>query len=269
MKIAFDNVSHEEARRLIDAYFGISDAGEPLDQYEAGQRALAEEQPQKPRRKRRTKAEMDEARAAEAEGADHNVTDEDGNFPEEKVDEKPVRRRRRRPQVDNGETRPDGAAAGDDDEPSDGDVETPVRRRRRRASSEDDSSRTSRRSRSKRGDDKGAGAGGDSEEEITPDDVRHGRRQRGEPEESAKASARRRQRSAQEVAEGDVSDDEITDRDVAKAASDGAQQITPAAVRKILDQFAVANVGDLNQGQRREFIDLIEDAIADDETGGE
>ena len=214
MKIVFDNVSHEEAYRLIDAYFvDIPDAGEAL------------EQPQKPRRKRRTKAEMDEARAAEAEGADHNVTDEDGNFPEEKVDEKPVRRRRRRPQVDNGETRPDGAAAGDDDEPSDGDVETPVRRRRR-ASSEDDSSRTSRRSRSKRGDDKGTGAGGDSEEEIT-------------------------------------------DRDVAKAASDGAQQITPAVVRKILDQFAVANVGDLDQGQRREFIDLIEDAIADDETGGE
>ena len=215
--LTFGDLSSDEAQELL-AY-----ATEHLPASDA---EVSVEQPQKPRRKRRTKAEMDEARAAEAEGADHNVTDEDGNFPEEKVDEKPVRRRRRRPQVDNGETRPDGAAAGDDDEPSDGDVETPVRRRRRRASSEDDSSRTSRRSRSKRGDDKGAGAGGDSEEEIT-------------------------------------------DRDVAKAASDGAQQITPAAVRKILDQFAVANVGDLDQGQRREFIDLIEDTIADDETGGD
>ncbi len=56
-------------------------------------------------------------------------------------------------------------------------------------------------------------------------------------------------------------EDEITDRDVSKAASEGAQELTPAIVREVLDQFGVGNVADLDQGQRREFIDMIDAEI--------
>ncbi len=64
-------------------------------------------------------------------------------------------------------------------------------------------------------------------------------------------------------------DSEITDRDVSKAASEGAQEIGPKAVRGILDQFGVSNVADLDQGQRREFIGLIDDAIEDASKAGD
>ncbi len=116
-------------------------------------------------------------------------------------------------------------------------------------------------------------------EESTTEEEPRRRRRRSAPEDSPStalpAGRRRRGRSTSDTAPtvdaGSPSGgkDEITDRDVSKAASEGAAELTPAAVRGILDQFAVANVGELDQEQRREFIDMVEDAIADADLDGE
>lgn len=51
----------------------------------------------------------------------------------------------------------------------------------------------------------------------------------------------------------------IADRDVSKAASDAAMELTPAVVTNVLGEFGVSTVGDLDQNQRREFIDKLND----------
>lgn len=51
--------------------------------------------------------------------------------------------------------------------------------------------------------------------------------------------------------------DEITDADLAKAASQGAEQIGPKLVIEILEQFSVGSVSELKGDQRKEFIDLV------------
>ncbi len=48
---------------------------------------------------------------------------------------------------------------------------------------------------------------------------------------------------------------------MAKAASEAARVLTPAAVTGVLEQFGVRFVGDLSQEQRREFVDLLKDKI--------
>ncbi len=58
------------------------------------------------------------------------------------------------------------------------------------------------------------------------------------------------------------SDDDISDADVAKAASEGAQELTPTVVTAILEEFGVSVVNDLSQEQRREFVDQIATEIA-------
>ena len=55
--------------------------------------------------------------------------------------------------------------------------------------------------------------------------------------------------------------DKITDADLAKAASIGAEQITPANVMAILEEFGVGDVSKLGGEQRQEFLDLIDEAI--------
>ncbi len=57
----------------------------------------------------------------------------------------------------------------------------------------------------------------------------------------------------------------FTDADMAKAASAAAQAITPPAVKEILGQFGVAFTGQLDQGQRAEFIDLLDAAVTHSE----
>lgn len=52
-------------------------------------------------------------------------------------------------------------------------------------------------------------------------------------------------------------DDGISDADVAKAASEGAQKLTPKVVSEILEEFGVGNVAELDQAQRREFMDIL------------
>ena len=58
-------------------------------------------------------------------------------------------------------------------------------------------------------------------------------------------------------------DNEISDADVAKAASEGAQKHTPKVVSAILEEFGVGNVADLDQEQRLEFMTAIDDYEAE------
>lgn len=62
---------------------------------------------------------------------------------------------------------------------------------------------------------------------------------------------------------------EISDEDVMKAASQAAQEATPKAVMDVLAEFAVVNVADLGQGQRREFIDKLDGLTASNELDDE
>ena len=67
-----------------------------------------------------------------------------------------------------------------------------------------------------------------------------------------KRNAKSRSKKAEPVS------DEITDADLAKAASHGAEEIGPKLVTEILEQFGVGNVAELKDDQRKEFIDLID-----------
>ena len=55
--------------------------------------------------------------------------------------------------------------------------------------------------------------------------------------------------------------DEITDADLAKAASIAAEAITPAKVMATLEQFGVGDVSQLKGEDRREFLDLLDEEI--------
>ena len=72
----------------------------------------------------------------------------------------------------------------------------------------------------------------------------------------AEVKKRRNKRKKSQEKEAPVSD-EITDADLAKAASNGAEEIGPKLVTEILEQFGVGNVSELKGDQRKEFIDLI------------
>ena len=76
-----------------------------------------------------------------------------------------------------------------------------------------------------------------------------------EPE--AKPSSRRKGRAEPvEKEEGG-----ITDADLSKAASEAAMAVPPDAVKEIISQFGVEDMRKLDQGQRREFLDLLKDAV--------
>lgn len=58
-----------------------------------------------------------------------------------------------------------------------------------------------------------------------------------------------------------ASDDKITDADLAVAASQAAQKITPKAVMDIMEEFGVGKVNELKPKQRREFLDQLKDKM--------
>lgn len=60
------------------------------------------------------------------------------------------------------------------------------------------------------------------------------------------------------------SDDDITDEDVMKVASEGAQHLTPKWVVDKLAEFGAAMVNDLDQEQRREFVDDVQAALEEE-----
>ena len=77
----------------------------------------------------------------------------------------------------------------------------------------------------------------------------------------AGAKKSRRASKKSEASASSPSDEELTDADVAMAASDAARVLTPKVVTETLEEFGVAYIGDLDQPQRREFIALLKDKI--------
>ena len=156
--------------------------------------------------------------------------------------EKPKRTRRTKVQIEadraaaiagagSGETDPRSEAHA---EGSESDADAPAPRRRRRRESETDT--------------------GPATAEAN---LGRGRRRR----EGAADPTKETSSTSQTSTTSSPSDDAISDTDVAKAASEGAQELTPKVVTAILDEFGVAFVNDLTQEQRREFIARITDDI--------
>ncbi len=147
-----------------------------------------------------------------------------------RADEKPVRGSSR--EVDD---------APHDDKPSQGDTtdEKPARRRQRRPTE--------------------APSGG----KETPVETKpKARRRRRKASADGESSDVRGESSEDEGSDGATT--EITDADVSKKASEGANELTPVGVRKILDDMKlghVDNVADLDQDQRRKFIAKVDAAI--------
>ncbi len=59
------------------------------------------------------------------------------------------------------------------------------------------------------------------------------------------------------------SEDALTDKDVMRKASEGAQELTPKVVTVLLEEFGVGHVGELDQEQRREFVDSIDEKLVE------
>ncbi len=99
--------------------------------------------------------------------------------------------------------------------------------------------------------------------------------------EDGEGTGRRRRRRRGAVAENPTeapantsttkspSDEELTDADMAKVASEAARVLTPNVVTEVLEQFGVRFVGDLDQEQRRELVDLLKDKIDSAKPSGE
>ena len=87
-----------------------------------------------------------------------------------------------------------------------------------------------------------------------------------EPQSTEPKPRRRRKRegelsAAPDAAPSKPDDAEITDADVARAASDAARVLTSKVVVGVLGEFGVANVGELSQEQRREFTGLLREKV--------
>jgi len=54
----------------------------------------------------------------------------------------------------------------------------------------------------------------------------------------------------------------LSDRDISKAASEAATKLTPARVQEVITSYSVKTVGELDQDQRRKFIDQLEEEVS-------
>ena len=128
------------------------------------------------------------------------------------------------------------AAAGGVDQPADaGSEDKPVRRRRRRSAESDT----------------GPSASGEESQPAPP--------VRSRPRRAKEAESDPRE------AQGGGSDN-VTDVDVAKAASEAARALTSPVVLAVLEEFGVGNVAELSQEQRREFTGQLREKV--DAAGG-
>lgn len=93
--------------------------------------------------------------------------------------------------------------------------------------------------------------------EDCPPASRRRRRQLDETGDDAKLASPKRRRRAKATEE----QDEISDADVAKAASEGAQHLTPKVVTTILAEYGVSNVAELSQDQRGEFMTELDNYV--------
>jgi len=87
-------------------------------------------------------------------------------------------------------------------------------------------------------------------------------------EEAPKVSSRRKGNGAAEPAPAEEAaeeetGDEITDADLSKAASEAARVISPPEVTAVIDQFGVGHMREMDQPQRREFLDLLKGKVAE------
>lgn len=161
------------------------------------------------------------------------------------VEEKPekTKRRTRKPK----EEPADEKVENDDKGAGDGGTDTPKPRTSRR--------RTNRKNAV--GGDSDAASGG-SDKASDPVDSGSGGKGTG---------TRTRRRRTTKPAETDAQETTepvsagLTDADVAKAASAAAAVLTPKVVKDVLKQFGTASVNDLDQNQRREFVDLLDEKV--------
>tara|TARA_Y100000310_G_scaffold25627_2_gene24534 strand:- start:9696 stop:10154 length:459 start_codon:yes stop_codon:yes gene_type:complete len=88
-----------------------------------------------------------------------------------------------------------------------------------------------------------------------------------EPEAPKAGSRRRGVRAKAEEPAPPASEGELTDEDVTKAASLAAETLMPKGVTEILTQFGTGDLKALDQGQRREFCDLLTMAVGREKRG--
>lgn len=88
-----------------------------------------------------------------------------------------------------------------------------------------------------------------------------------EPEAPKTGSRRRGVRAKAEEPAPAESAGELTDEDVTKAASLAAEALMPKGVTEILTQFGTGDLKALDQGQRREFMDLLTMAVGREKRG--
>ena len=211
--LTFNNLSLDEADALLDAaaMIGFEDEPEP-EAVEFGKDGFI-----KPKRKRRTKAEMAEARAAEQEKEHAEETDR-GATPDEAEGDPAAgpprgRRGRRRRAVAGGDASTSSAEGTE--------AVNPTGRRRKQAKS--------------------------SAEAADGAKEKKGRRASTKPAES--------------VSSPSDGDEDLTDADMAKAASEAARVLTPKVVMDILQEFGVGVVNDIPQGERQEFVELLKGEV--------
>ena len=186
--LRFNSLTIEQAKQFLKLAAAIFVVGSSAEENGVDEQIDAD---QKPKRKRRTKAEMAEDRVNQAAIDRANL---------EVIDPPPDNR--------SSEEQAEGPRSQEEDDPP-----APRRRKRREATAETAGQFLSR------------------------------------PEPSPKRQRRRKK----------ADDDEISDADVAKAASEGAQRLTPKVVTSILEEFGVGNVAELDQTQRREFRIALDD----------
>ena len=92
---------------------------------------------------------------------------------------------------------------------------------------------------------------------------RRGKKAAPASEEPKKASRRRGSKTASKSESTPDGDNGISASDLAKAASLGAEALTPKGVTAILNEFGVNHTDELADENKREFLDRIEAAIAE------
>ena len=80
------------------------------------------------------------------------------------------------------------------------------------------------------------------------------------PDGDATASLRRGTNTGESPTE--VGTPTLSDGDITKAASEAAMKLTPAKVQEVIASHGVKYVGELNQDQRRRFIDQLEEEVS-------
>ena len=97
---------------------------------------------------------------------------------------------------------------------------------------------------------------------VAEANVKRGRKKRGGGVDPTLAPSKRQKRGTKPSSSATKSpSDDITDIEVSRVASEGAQALLPKYIVQKLEEFGVAIVNELSQEQRREFVDDVQAAI--------